>query len=74
MGVRNYSSVTTRNYSSVTTLQGFRQAVMLLWRRWIIRKSQRSKAGYKRMYRLVKRWFPKASIRHPYPSERLCVI
>jgi len=56
------------------SLQGFRQAVMLLWRRWIIRKSQRSKAGYKRMYRLAKRWFPKASIRHPYPSERLCVI
>jgi group II intron reverse transcriptase/maturase len=55
-------------------LQGFRQAVMMLWRRWIIRKSQRSKAGYRRMYRLAKRWLPKASIRHPYPSERLCVI
>jgi len=55
-------------------LQGFRQAVMMLWRRWIIRKSQRSKAGYRRMYRLAKRWFPNASIRHPYPSERLCVI
>lgn len=56
------------------SLQGFRQAVMLLWKRWIIRKSQRSKDGLRRMYRLAKRWFPKASIRHPYPSERLCVI
>lgn len=55
-------------------LQGFRQAVMMLWRRWIIRKSQRSRAGYRRMYRLANRWLPKASIRHPYPSERLRVI
>jgi group II intron reverse transcriptase/maturase len=55
-------------------LQGFRQAVMMLWRRWIIHKSQRSRAGYRRMYRLANRWLPKASIRHPYPSERLCVI
>lgn len=54
-------------------LQGFRQAVMMLWRRWIMRKSQRSKAGYRRMYRLAKRWLPTASIRHPYPSARLCV-
>lgn len=59
------------NYRS---LQGFRQAVIMLWRRWIIRKSQRSRAGYKRMYRLANRWLPHASIRHPYPSERLCVI
>ena len=56
------------------SLQGFRQAVMMLWRRWIIRKSQRSKADYRRMYRLAKRWLPKASIRHPYPSERLSVV
>lgn len=55
------------------SLQGFRQAVMMLWRRWIIRKSQRSKADYRRMYRLAKRWLPKACIRHPYPSERLSV-
>lgn len=55
------------------SLQGFRQAVIMLWRRWIIRKSQRSRAGYKRMYRLADRWLPPATIRHPYPSERLCV-
>ncbi len=54
-------------------LKGFRQAVIMLWRRWIIRKSQRSKAGYRRLYRLADRWLPKAHIRHPYPSERLCV-
>jgi len=59
------------NYRS---LHGFRQAVMMLWRRWIIRKSQRSKGGYRRMYRLGKRWLPNARICHPYPSERLCVI
>jgi len=59
------------NYRS---LHGFRQAVIMLWRRWIMRKSQRSKAGYSRMYRLANRWLPKARIRHPYPSERLCVI
>ena len=54
-------------------LKGFRQAVIMLWRRWIIRKSQRSKATYRRLYRLSSRWLPPASIRHPYPSERLCV-
>jgi len=54
-------------------LNGFRQAVIRLWRRWIIRKSQRSKAGYKRMYRLANRWLSRARIRHPYPSERLRV-
>ena len=54
-------------------LKGFRQAVILLWRRWIIRKSQRSRASYARMYRLANRWLPAACIRHPYPSERLCV-
>ena len=55
------------------SLSGFRKAVVMLWRRWIIRKSQRSKAGYKRLYRLAECWLPKACIRHPYPSERLCV-
>ena len=55
------------------SLKGFRQAVMLLWRRWIICKSQRSRAGFKRMYRLAHRWLPKARICHPYPSERLRV-
>ncbi len=52
-------------------LKGFRQAVIMLWRRWVIRKSQRSKAGFTRMYRLANRWLPAARIRHPYPSERL---
>lgn len=69
-GYFNYYGV-PGNYRS---LHGVRQAVILLWRKWIIRKSQRSKAGYSRMYRLAKRWLPKACIRHPYPSERLCVI
>jgi len=56
------------------SLKGFRQAVIMLWRRWITRKSQRSKASYRRLYRLANRWLPHASIRHPYPSERLCVV
>lgn len=68
-GHYNYYGV-PGNYRS---LQGFRQAVMLLWRRWIARKSQRSRANFKRMYRLANRWLPNAQIRHPYPSERLCV-
>ncbi len=55
------------------SLKGYRQAVIMLWRRWITRKSQRSKAGYKRMYRLSERWLPKARIHHPYPSVRLRV-
>lgn len=55
-------------------LHRFRQAVIMLWRRWIKRKSQKAKASYQRMYRLAKRWLPFAHICHPYPSERLCVI
>lgn len=54
-------------------LQGFRRAVIMLWRRWIIRKSQRSKATYRRMDRLADRWLPRARICQPYPSERLHV-
>jgi len=55
------------------SLNGTRQAVIMLWRRWIIRKSQRSRAGYSRMYRLADRWLPRARICHPYPTARLRV-
>jgi len=55
------------------SLKAFRQRVIMLWRKWIIRKSQRSKGTFKRLYRLADRWLPRASIRQPYPSERLRV-
>jgi group II intron reverse transcriptase/maturase len=68
-GHYNYYGV-PGNYRS---LHGFRQAVITLWRRWIVDKSQRARGGYQRMYRLARRWLPTATIRHPYPSERLRV-
>jgi len=54
-------------------LKAFRQAVIRLWRHWVIRKSQRSKGTFSRMYRLADRWLPRASIRQRYPSTRLSV-
>ena len=54
-------------------LAAFRKAIVKLWKRWVGRKSQKGWATWARMDRLADGWLPRACIRHPYPSQRLCV-
>jgi hypothetical protein len=45
-------------------------AMTLLWRRALLRRSQRHSVNWARMQRLIKRWLPEPRILHPYPSVR----
>lgn len=54
-------------------LSSFRRAVLWLWYRALLRRSQRTRLTWKRMLRLVKRWLPVPRIVHPNPFERLHV-
>jgi RNA-directed DNA polymerase len=55
-------------------LTAFRQAVGRLW--WLVlrHRSQGNHLPWRRMRHLFKRWFPPASICHPYPLQRLGVL
>lgn len=55
-------------------LCAFRLAVGYLWRTVLRRRSQGNHLPWRRMRRLVARWFPPASIYHPYPLVRFGVI
>jgi RNA-directed DNA polymerase len=48
----------------------FRHRLCLLWRRTLIRRSQRSKINWRHLDRLFDRWIPVPRILHPYPSNR----
>ncbi len=54
-------------------LGAFRQAVVMHWRRVLMRRGQKSKTTWERMNRWVKQWLPYPHICHPYPALRLCV-
>jgi group II intron reverse transcriptase/maturase len=54
-------------------LGAFRQEVVMLWRRTLKRRGQKSKITWERMNRWVKRWLSYPHICHPYPALRLCV-
>jgi RNA-directed DNA polymerase len=51
-------------------IRAFREQVKRLWRRALQRRSQRTKATWERVQRLVDRWLPKPRVLHPYPDER----
>jgi group II intron reverse transcriptase/maturase len=51
-------------------LQQFRMALGRLWRWQLLRRSQRSRWPWSRMYRLMDRHFPPLKILHPYPNVR----
>jgi hypothetical protein len=51
-------------------LLAFRDAAIRYWRQTLRRRSQRSRIGWERMSRLVRRWIPSVRILHPYPSAR----
>ena len=55
-------------------LRQFRAQVERLWLRALRRRSQKGrKWTWERMKRLIRRWFPKPQILHPYPYQRLVV-
>ena len=65
-GYFNYHAVP----GNLDSLYVFRFRLTLLWRRALIRRSQRHRLNWVRMRQLVKRWLPEPRILHPYPSVR----
>ena len=55
-------------------LGAFRLATGRLWRRALLRRSQKHRLPWQRMGRLIDRWLPPARICHPYPLVRLGVV
>ncbi len=54
-------------------MKAFRMAVIRLWKQLILRRSQKSRCPWKRMWRIVDRWLPRPRIVHPYPYLRKAV-
>ncbi|NQU43535.1 hypothetical protein HQ520_09625 [bacterium] len=48
--------------------------VARLWHRTLCRRSQKGRARWKRMYRLIDCYLPKVRVCHPHPLQRLGVI
>ena len=65
-GYFNYHAVPT----NIMALERFRTQVARLWLRTLRRRSQRHCLPWERMNKIVTRWLPKPSIRHPWPQQR----
>jgi len=65
-----YHAVPT-NYRS---LVNFRVRLVQLWKRALMRRSQRARRTWKRMARLVEAWLPRPRILHPWPDQRFAVM
>ena len=52
----------------------FRSRVTRLWRKVLIRRSQRHYLNWARMRRLAERWIPSPRVLHPYPGVRFDAI
>ena len=65
-GYFNYHAVP----GNLQSLHVFRFRLTLLWRRALIRRSQRHRLTWVRMRELLDRWIPEPRVLHPYPSER----
>jgi hypothetical protein len=48
----------------------FRTQVTRHWRRWLRRRSQRTRMNWGRISHLATRWLPYARIQHPWPEKR----
>ena len=68
-GYFNYHSVPTNG----PTLAAFRYAVIGLWRRTLLRRSQKDGTTWERIARLADEWLPKPRILHPWPQARFAV-
>ena len=55
-------------------IRRFRERIIWLWFRSLLRRSHKSRLDWSRMRRIADAWLPFAQIRHPYPEQRLCVI
>jgi RNA-directed DNA polymerase len=56
--------------NNIDALEGFRHGLVRLWQLALRRRSQTSRITIERMVRLSDRWFPAASIVHPWPQQR----
>ncbi|MBA3969165.1 MAG: group II intron reverse transcriptase/maturase [Gemmatimonadetes bacterium] len=65
-GYFNYHAVP----GNLDSLHVFRFRVTQLWRRTLIRRSQRHRLNWERMRQLADRWLPESRVLHPYPSVR----
>jgi RNA-directed DNA polymerase len=65
-GYFNYHAVP----GNTDQLRVFRFRLTLMWRKALLRRSQRHRLNWARMQRLVKQWLPEPRVLHPYPSER----
>ncbi len=69
-GYFNYAAVPSNKES----IDAFRTEVIKNWLTALRRRSQKARGlTWKRFGRLINTWVPKARVRHPYPSQRLCV-
>jgi len=58
---------------NLPSLQGFRHAVVVLWRRILRRRSHKATVPWRQYLPLTEQWLPRPRILHPYPSQRLRV-
>jgi len=65
----NYHAVPT-NWAALGTL---RYHVVRLWRRSLLRRSQKDRTTWARIAALAERWLPRPRILHPWPSARFIV-
>jgi len=65
-GFYAYHAVPT-NYRALVV---FRVRIAQLWKRALMRRSQRARRTWKRMARLLEAWLPRPRILHPWPERR----
>jgi RNA-directed DNA polymerase len=53
---------------NATQLRIFQPRANWLWRRVLIRRSQRAQVRWKRLAPLLNRWVPEPRVLHPYPD------
>jgi len=51
----------------------FRARIAQLWKRALMRRSQRARRTWKQMLRLTEAWLPRPHIQHPWPEGRFAV-
>jgi RNA-directed DNA polymerase len=54
-------------------LGAFRHHVIALWRRTLLRRSQKARMTWERMTKLADAWLPAPRILHPWPHQRFAV-
>ena len=58
---------------NIHAMNGFRHALVLLWKKALGRRSQKGYITWERMNCLARQWLPTPTIRHPYPKQRVTV-